>query len=207
MTTNAHFFPLRCLVKSSKKQCAVLFIISLLPVCFFVNFHYQHPPATPPYNYDDVIANGNPINTTLSKNRYVIGWMRSSSGRLGNEMFVYASVLGMAATNGMSPWYYSVPLRQTFNVSPQGSRPLGSIRALSENSALKYDQRFNALRTTYSGNVTVVGFFQSWKYFDSIRSRVRREFTFHKEHSEAATIFLRDLSYENGLVFHTCSYI
>lgn len=54
---------------------------------------------------DDVTVAGQP-------RRHVIGRMRMSGGRLGNEMFVYAAVVGIAARNGMVPVYRSPRLEQ-----------------------------------------------------------------------------------------------
>jgi len=53
--------------------------------------------------------------------RRVIGIKRMSAGRLGNEMFVYASLVGIAAMNQMVPVYKSDALNRTFHVTAIGN--------------------------------------------------------------------------------------
>ena len=54
----------------------------------------------------------------------------------------------------------------------------------------RYDARFERL-TQYAGDVRVVGFFQSWKYFRDVRACVVREFTFRAHIQTTADDFLR----------------
>jgi len=135
-------------------------------------------------------------------NRHVIGRMRMSAGRLGNEMFVYASVLGIADQNGMIPVYYSTRLPEVFNVSKEitGSAQLmtGRSTAVGEYSAFMFDETFDSIGSSHTGDVTVVGFFQSWKYFQFIDALVRREFSFLAKHGNPARDFLRNIRKENG---------
>jgi len=46
---------------------------------------------------------------------------KMAAGRLGNDMFVYASLLGIAARNKMVPIFKCDVLARTFNVTGTGS--------------------------------------------------------------------------------------
>jgi len=99
--------------------------------------------------------------------RRMIARMRLSGGRLGNEMFVYASLLGIADRNKMTPVYKSNRLKNVFNITAKETSPFevsDPSGAVTETSAFMADTRFDSLASKYAGDVTIVGFFQCWRY-------------------------------------------
>jgi len=68
----------------------------------------------------------------------VIGLKRMSAGRLGNDMFVYASLIGIAARNKMVPIYHCDALARMFSVTRTGSYVLNvPATTLIEESAFR----------------------------------------------------------------------
>ena len=51
----------------------------------------------------------------------MIAVKRTPGGRLGNDMFVYASMIGIAARNKMVPVYNCDALSRTFHVTGTGN--------------------------------------------------------------------------------------
>lgn len=99
-------------------------------------------------------------------------------GRLGNHMFQYASLLGIAATNGRLPGAFhprdSLAAR-TFSLTYVSHRSARGFRHLAEIGSGTYDPQFEKLPRE---NVRLSTFLQSWKYFQHIESVIRAEFTF-----------------------------
>jgi len=63
-----------------------------------------------------------------------------SAGRLGNDMFVYASLIGIAARNQMVPIYKCDALSNTFQVTATGQYVLEPPTTnIIEESAFRYD--------------------------------------------------------------------
>ena len=104
------------------------------------------------------------------------------NGYLGNQMFQYASLRGIANYRG---YEYSIPdcdiltdrpfgsdIIRCFNISPTKSNENYSwIRERT----FEFDQEFF---DNCPDNVDIVGYFQSEKYFKHIESDIRKEFTF-----------------------------
>jgi len=68
----------------------------------------------------------------------VIAQKRMQAGRLGNDMFVYASLVGIAARNRMVPIYKCDALARTFQVTGTGSYVLlPPTLGVYENSAFR----------------------------------------------------------------------
>ena len=59
--------------------------------------------------------------TSPAQHGRVIGMKKMAAGRLGNDMFVYASLLGIAARNKMVPIFKCDALARTFNVTGTGN--------------------------------------------------------------------------------------
>jgi hypothetical protein len=135
--------------------------------------------------------------------RYVIS---GGMGRLGNQMFIYAALLGIAAMNNMTPVYtggYN-PMHNTFKSlvaidNARIARPAGaSTEQLNEVSNWIYDNRYELLHRSLAVEVHITGYFQSWKYFSHIEPVVRRQFTFKDAYVQVATEFLRKAANETG---------
>lgn len=113
-----------------------------------------------------------------------IGYM----GRLGNQMFQYAALKGIAAHKG---YWYSVPsntsLSECFKI-PE-TLPNNNHKVVSVNK-FEFDEEF----FNYCPNdVDVCGYFQSEKYFKHIEQQIRQDFTFHDRIPEQC------LSYKSSL--------
>nr|KAI8732617.1 galactoside 2-alpha-L-fucosyltransferase 1-like [Biomphalaria glabrata] len=100
------------------------------------------------------------------------------SGRLGNHLFIYASLLGLARAQNRVPFISDrIGLGKDFqisfinpNISSNGWRVISIV-----GSHTKFVPTFFHLPEE---NLTLSGSFQSWKYFQHIQAEIRREFTF-----------------------------
>ncbi|KAK7114365.1 galactoside 2-alpha-L-fucosyltransferase Sec1-like [Littorina saxatilis] len=100
-------------------------------------------------------------------------------GRLGNTMFQYASLLGIAHSNNrLEKAFYTTNslLKNVFPTTHSSDRSSECFTKIGEKGSACYDPKFATLPETK--NVTVSGYLQSWKYFHHIEDVIRREFTF-----------------------------
>ena len=65
------------------------------------------------------------------------------------------------------------------------------------NIVCRYDTRFESLDKS-SGDVRIIGFFQSWKYFQDVRPCIMKEFTFLPQYQSTAENFLRQTAVDYG---------
>ena len=109
-----------------------------------------------------------------------------SLGRLGNQMFEYAALRGIAAKHG---YEWCIPpsdrkgienysLHECFKLSPERKEGVIENQHLTEPYFHFCDELFDRC----PDNVNLHGFFQSWRYFDHIADTIREDFTFHDEH-------------------------
>lgn len=113
-------------------------------------------------------------------------------GRLGNMMFAYASLVGIAREAGRTP---VLPvnhfLRSSFHIrAPALPHQLSGVTKLSETLAGAYDSQFEQFHSDKQ-LLELVGYFQSWKYFINIEPLVRAEFTFRSHVTAAVDKFLQ----------------
>jgi hypothetical protein len=110
-------------------------------------------------------------------------------GRLGNQMFEYAAVRGIADNRGYDwciPPFYRTGIE---NYSLHDCFKLESVKEDNLNylDHFQYVQeRFfhfdNKLFNECPDDVSIHGFFQSEKYFKHISNEIRKDFTFHDEY-------------------------
>jgi hypothetical protein len=117
-------------------------------------------------------------------------------GQLGNQMFQYAAVKGVARNKG---YKFTIPqhdksikdnlgnilrieLFDVFEINPDQTGFLLADKALHE-SGFEFDEK---LFNECPDGVSIVGYFQSEKYFKHIESDIRKDFTFKKEFLDAA---------------------
>ena len=104
-------------------------------------------------------------------------------GRLGNQMFEYAALRGIAEKHGYDicippsdhEGIENYSLHKCFNLD---HIPTGFI----DNKRYSMEETFhfnNELFNTCQDNISLYGFFQSWKYFSNIQDLIRKDFTFH----------------------------
>ena len=104
-------------------------------------------------------------------------------GRLGNQMFEYAALRGIGKKHGYDicippsdhEGIENYSLHKCFNLD---HIPTGFI----DNKKYSMEETFhfnNELFNTCQDNISLYGFFQSWKYFSNIQDLIRKDFTFH----------------------------
>jgi galactoside 2-L-fucosyltransferase 1/2 len=136
--------------------------------------------------------------------------LAKAAGRLGNHMFVYATLLGIAVKNNMTPIFYKgyQPLKDTFRslVAIENVRLLGSNTSVNPSSKVEvleisnwiYDNRFELLHTLSASEVHIGTYLQSWKYFSHIEPEIRSQFTFKESYVRISTDYLREETAKNG---------
>ncbi|XP_074662283.1 galactoside 2-alpha-L-fucosyltransferase SEC1-like [Tubulanus polymorphus] len=142
------------------------------------------------------------LNTAAAKTNARTEMTIEMSGRLGNNMFQYAALLGIAKARGNIPVVLNKgnELRVIFNLS---------AKLLSDN---EYKHRIGYSKDNYvencclynpnlmknipiKGKFVLKGFFQNWKYFHPhVSEQLRREFTFRKVIVDAANSFISSSS-------------
>lgn len=131
-TTNAN----RCLI--------VILCVTSLPLIslFTARPRSAHPAASAQIPLPAMTSSLRPevdCVATASRRGRLIGQKHMSAGRLGNDMFVYASLLGISAMNRMVPIMHCDALARTFHVTATGSyviqKPAVSV---TEESCFRY---------------------------------------------------------------------
>ena len=121
------------------------------------------------------------------------------NGRLGNQMFQYASMRGIASVKGFDwvvpPENYdhtaNYALFETFKMTNVRDKNIGFV----EGEILKvtihcYDKN---LVDSCSDNTNLDGFFQTEKYFEKISDEIRSDFTFKDEYLKPCKEFIDSL--------------
>lgn len=133
----------------------------------------------------------------------MIGYNRlGSNGRLGNQMFQYASLRGIAAKNGYD---WCIPsddynhkdnygLFETFKMTNVKPNNLGFVNASSveENDHCFAEEFFTKL----PDNVNLNGYFQTEKYFSHIKDEILEDFTFHDDYYNPCKEYIDSLESE-----------
>ena len=111
-----------------------------------------------------------------------------SNGRLGNQMFQYASMRGIASARGydwvVPPEDYdhtaNYALFETFNMSTVKPKNIGFVRGqmVQENDHCFSQDFFDEC----PDNSTLEGFFQTEKYFKNVEDDIRADFTFKDDY-------------------------
>ena len=122
----------------------------------------------------------------------------TTHGRLGNRLFQYAALRGIAAANGRIPVLIgqrsdTKELEDTFVLRDDILHPAPSIinkeyRYVKESSCCSYDSTMEQLPRE---NIILGKFLQSYKYFQNFESVLRRDFTFKPEVMTQAEAFFR----------------
>jgi len=113
-------------------------------------------------------------------------------GRIGNMMFAYASLVGIALKSHRTPVLpMSHFLRSMFHIKAAVlPHRLAGVAKLSELWAGTYDDRLERFQSD-KHLLELTGYFQSWKYFADIEHKIRAEFTFHDRLTVAVDEFLQ----------------
>ena len=117
--------------------------------------------------------------------------------RIGNLMFNYASLLGIAKRNNLTPILPdSFHLGNTFELGMRQVPPSDLDRFVSPfrdheeygRRSCAYDMSTEHLSQQW--NYRLVGYFQSWRYFDSVETELRKHFRFKAPILKEARTFL-----------------
>ena len=109
-------------------------------------------------------------------------------GRLGNQMFQYAAVRGIAAMRGYEFGIPPFESNRVDNYSLHRAFTLGSVARSNlhildnGHAPVVVEKHFHfdeELHRMCPNDVSLFGFFQSEKYFANIKDEIREDFTFH----------------------------
>ena len=121
------------------------------------------------------------------------------NGRLGNQMFQYASMRGIAAVKGFDwvvpPENYdhtaNYALFETFKMTNVQEKNIGFVEGETLKETIHcYDE---TLVDSCSDNTNLDGFFQTEKYFENIANEIRSDFTFKDEYLNPCKEFIDSL--------------
>ena len=113
-------------------------------------------------------------------------------GRIGNQMFEYASAYGIARMNNRSAVTHKTKFNTLWtlftNLSVPRSGPLPNMKTMKPGSYAAYDPKFEKLPES---NVKLYGYFQSWKFFQKYERDLRAQFVFREAiRSKASEYFV-----------------
>ena len=121
------------------------------------------------------------------------------NGRLGNQMFQYASMRGIASVKGFDwvvpPEDYdhtaNYALFETFKMTNVQDNNIGFVKGnILKETIHCFDKN---LVDSCSDDTDLDGFFQTEKYFENIADEIRSDFTFHDEYLKPCQEFIQSL--------------
>lgn len=143
-------------------------------------------------------------------------------GRLGNQMFQYSSLIGIAKNNNLK--YFlprkDIELLSCFNIDTEincfynrnfaAPNNLDCTQCVSGNQVYLKSEGENAkfLDTNFDLNFfnanhdekSIVGFFQNRKYFENVEDILREKFTFKKKYSTIANNYFSELFPDKNVI-------
>lgn len=117
-------------------------------------------------------------------------------GRLGNQLFQIASTIGIATKNNQPYCFPEWKYQKHFN-NPLPMGYLENAKEYTEPDFTFYDVELA------KGNWDLVGYFQSWKYFDHYQDLVRHYFKFPTEKKEGVAVHVRRGDFLERAAYHT----
>ncbi|XP_067652747.1 galactoside alpha-(1,2)-fucosyltransferase 2-like [Haliotis asinina] len=120
-------------------------------------------------------------------------------GRLGNLMFEYASLYGISRKNNLIPVVpRTLSLLNSFNISAQKSDQK-YLKRYIEKKGCTFEPEVMQLGN--GSDVRLVGYFQSWKYFQFVEKEIRQNFRWKENIFKQANDLLRNLvKYEQDAI-------
>ena len=127
-----------------------------------------------------------------------------NNGRLGNQMFQYAALKGIAYRRGFD---YCIPPFDQQGIDNYGLGDAFNIKSFTDVANLPsvgephfhYSEEFC---NTCPDNVTLVGYFQTEKYFKNIEDQIRNDFIFKDEWLDPCQEFLEEFSGQEIAFLH-----
>jgi len=129
-------------------------------------------------------------------------------GRLGNQMFEYAALRGIAAKHGYDWCIPPYNAQSIENYSLHYCFKMEDVKEenLQQRNAGFIQERFfnydEQLVEKCPDNVSLHGFFQSEKYFKNVEDVIRREYTFHDEHLEPCKQIMDEFKDQAPIMLH-----
>jgi hypothetical protein len=130
-------------------------------------------------------------------------------GRLGNQMFEYAALRGIAAKNNYD---WCIPPFSVTGIENYSLHECFKLESVTEDRQdiredflhlkeryFHYDQE---LYENCPDNVSLYGFFQSEKYFKEVSEDIRKEFTFLDYHLDPCLEFISEFKNQNPIFIH-----
>ena len=132
-----------------------------------------------------------------------------SLGRLGNQMFEYSALRGIAERHGyewrIPPFHVegieNYSLQQAFkleSVEEDNLEIVDHYQYVSERF-FHFDQE---LFEHCPDNVSLHGFFQSEKYFKNVEHKIRQDYTFHDSHLEPCREIMEEYKDQEPIMLH-----
>ena len=143
--------------------------------------------------YEDVMSKRIDNNMRSEKdrvcNQYVT--LNSAMGRTGNHMFQVAALLGTAYKYSLVPvLHLTFPLKRWFDLPINTmNTELSHYAQFSVKHCGIYEHNIERLNVTT--NLTIDGFFQSWRYFSGAETIIRDSFKLKDKYVNEARKFLR----------------
>ena len=130
-------------------------------------------------------------------------------GRLGNQMFEYAAVRGIAAKHNYD---WCIPPFHIKGIENYSLSKCFKLKSVTENNIGLYEN-FNyvvesffhfdeALFKNCPDNVSLHGFFQTEKYFKHIEDDIRKDFEFLDYHLEPCLEFIDEFKNQEPIMLH-----
>ena len=122
-------------------------------------------------------------------------------------MFEYAALRGIAAKHGYD-WCIPTPdrkgienysLHECFKLAPERKEGVIEEFQYAQEPHFHFS---NELFEQCPDNISLYGFFQSWKYFSNIVDIIREDFTFHKEHLIPCQEMMQELEGQEPIMLH-----
>ena len=130
-----------------------------------------------------------------------------SLGRLGNQMFEYAALRGIAARHSYDFCIPTPDRKGIENYSLHDCFKLSPDRREGVFEDWKYVQEpyFHFCEELFEqcpDNVSLHGFFQSWRYFYNVRDQIREDYTFHKGILDPCKEMMEELEGQEPIMLH-----
>lgn len=113
-----------------------------------------------------------------------------NNGRLGNQMFQYAALRGLAAAKGYEWCIPPFTTPRVDNYSLANCFVMGSVKSTNQyildrgHAPVVVERQFHFDQELFSlcpNDLSLNGFFQTEKYFKHIEGQIREDFTFHDQ--------------------------